>query len=486
MKKTVFTILISIVICFTSTVFYGCANKTFTVTFMPNAQDAYLYSGEAVQTVEDAKKLQPPVFVREGYNFIGWSRSLTDIKSDQKVYANWAKYNFTVTFNLNGGELKEGDLVQQVDSGISIKPPLAKRVGYTLFWDKDIASITENCQINAMWVANEYKIHLLDDDLVTPLFSPVNVTFNSVIEELPSVEQIKNIDGKEYRFSGWVDKEGQGVPNSFTYKFEGDYTLYASWVEKDYYLLSFDLDGGIVSSYPTYYDSSVGLTITNTPKKEGYNFIGWSVDGSSGLVSEVDIPAGSNKDFTFKANWVAKEFTINYLFDGLADKKITFNQCVGQLAQPQRQGYVFDGWYYGDLLISEDYVWKEDTSSDTVTLVPQFKRVYTITFTTTAIVNDKAVETAIITGDDVTKINLTVIEGQRLNELVEWLTFPVVQPIMAGEYYYSLEWVYLDSTGKYYKINLDTPINEKNFPHSIESGAILLRPRCYSKWSGYL
>lgn len=220
--------------------------------------------------------------------------------------------------------------------------------------------------------------------------------------------------------------------------------------------------------------------------REGYNFIGWSVDGSSGLVSEVDIPAGSNKDFTFKAKWVAKEFTINYLFDGLADKKITFNQCVGQLAQPQRQGYVFDGWYYGDLLISEDYVWKEDTSSDTVTLVPQFKRVYTITFTTTAIVNDKAVETAIITGDDVTKINLTVIEGQRLNELVEWLTFPVVQPIMAGEYYYSLEWVYLDSTGKYYKINLDTPINEKNFPHSIESGAILLRPRCYSKWSGYL
>ena len=76
------------------TVFCGalgcdCTSKqTFTVRFV-GGEGAVLVSGKTVQTVEDARDIQPPVFEKQGYVFNGWSVILRDIKEDTTVEALW-------------------------------------------------------------------------------------------------------------------------------------------------------------------------------------------------------------------------------------------------------------------------------------------------------------------------------------------------------------------------------------------------------------
>ena len=67
------------------------------------------------------------------------------------MLAQWSKNNYVVTFDLNGGELVEGDVKQEVEEGMSASAPEVKNGRMALEWDKDFSNITEDIKVTAQW-----------------------------------------------------------------------------------------------------------------------------------------------------------------------------------------------------------------------------------------------------------------------------------------------------------------------------------------------
>lgn len=57
----------------------------------------------------------------------------------------------TVVFNLNGGTLVSGELVQEVKNGGSAVPPVAENGRMSLSWDKSFTDVKEDITVNAVW-----------------------------------------------------------------------------------------------------------------------------------------------------------------------------------------------------------------------------------------------------------------------------------------------------------------------------------------------
>jgi len=62
---------------------------------------------------------------------------------------------FTVTFDLNGGELISGDAVQYVEAGEAAVAPEVEKERHTLSWDKAFTNITEDLTVTAQWEKRE-------------------------------------------------------------------------------------------------------------------------------------------------------------------------------------------------------------------------------------------------------------------------------------------------------------------------------------------
>ena len=58
---------------------------------------------------------------------------------------------YTVTFNLNGGELVSGELVQTVEEGTAAVAPEAVMADMALRWDKDFHAVTQDMTVSACW-----------------------------------------------------------------------------------------------------------------------------------------------------------------------------------------------------------------------------------------------------------------------------------------------------------------------------------------------
>ena len=127
----------------------------------------------------------------------------------------------------------------------------------------------------------------------------------------------KKVGDVEYTFSGWYtnDKlEGDAVNFSNGYALhEGTTTFYAKYTAG--YQVKYELDGGSWgNSDSTQYTADEGSTqvVKAEPHKDGYEFIGWTVDGLSGTTT-----LESGQTFTmpgnevkFTANWRANEVTV--------------------------------------------------------------------------------------------------------------------------------------------------------------------------------
>ena len=121
-------------------------------------------------------------------------------------------------------------------------------------------------------------------------------------------------------------------------------TLYAKW-DVNSYTITFDSDGGSEVASVTY-KFGEKITAPANPTKKGYGFDAWYV-GTTKFIFDT-MPA---ENVNLKANWNIGKFQIS--FDskgGTAVEAISANygEAVTAPANPNKTGYIFDGWYLGD------------------------------------------------------------------------------------------------------------------------------------------
>ncbi|MBR2448489.1 MAG: InlB B-repeat-containing protein [Clostridia bacterium] len=539
MKKRFITLILSVVLCFTALYgFAGCtATGPFTVTFEPCREGAilareyhenriedrenifeieYVDDGKVYeedwerpvkwvkQTVNNASEIIEPIFLHESAWHDGWSKSIRRLTSSTKVGATWDEHAFTVTFEPGAYDATlvsghENRLRQEVLSPLNIKYPEWTRVGYTMdeawSWSKySTSDINGNCTLTPEWRANTYTISFVDEieeNVYEEICESKQVTYGKPIGEMP----VPVKDGET--FGAWkVQGEHTFIFGDKVYDYTQNLTLQAVWVGSDVGLIEYEDVGGAYSGNVTYkYGQETPLT---TPQKTGYTFVGWSGtgigDGVNDKVLTYTIPADTlDAKLKFKAHWTAKEYTVHFNAGSGAtletdSKQVLFGNELGDLPVPQKDGYEFAGWFYNNVTVNEQTVW--DIDSNSVELVAQYVRIYTIYYELKCLVRGTQVTCKFDNSVNLESFGL-VKESDYLYKLENVKEgsllppFPSVKTENSDEYGFS-SWKFgKTDTKKGVTVSAGTMINESNFKGTYETGIIKLTVHCYSFWTPF-
>ncbi len=326
-----------------------------------------------------------PILGRTGYTFLGWTGTdLTEptqvvtipagSTGDRSYTANWSIINYTITYNLNGGEWPEGqihpDTYTYETPTFTIGTPTI--TGYRfLEWSGDNPTIrqhsTGNRAYSASWAVIGYTIHFnanggegsMRDQTVV-----YDYTFNLTANAFTRTD---------YVFAGWNTKadgtgtaytDGQSVSN-LTTTHNDTINLYAQWTTA--YTIHFDANGGIgnggmdtmpdLHSMPdlhTVYGSEVIIPHQNFIRT-GYTFSGWNTkaDGTGTAYtsgqSVSNLTTTPNDTVNLYAQWTPITYTVsfnaNYGEGTMSYMDFTYDEAQNLTANAfTRTGYIFDGW----------------------------------------------------------------------------------------------------------------------------------------------
>ena len=170
---------------------------------------------------------------------------------------------------------------------------------------------------------------------------PIQYTVESEAFQLPTPVRTG------YIFLGWT---GEGItepqeiieiPQGST----GDRTYTANWQVIEYTITLLEMDGAGTSEALVY---TVEQPVTlPTPTREGYAFLGWTVNSDMAPQLTVVLPQGSIGNRTYTANWELTGYTITMdLSGGSGETALLYTVIDDEFAlpTPTRNGYEFVGW----------------------------------------------------------------------------------------------------------------------------------------------
>lgn len=171
---------------------------TYTVNF-------YDWDGTIIetQTVTKGENATAPSVspTREGYDFVGWDKTLTNILTDTDVYAEFGKKECTVIFvDWQNQMLK----VQKFAYGDPLATPDVENIeGYSFTgWDKIIEGnsiVTQDMVVSAVYEANEYTVKFYDFDNNVIDTQILKYGENAIVPDEPEKDNCN--------FAGWFNPE---------------------------------------------------------------------------------------------------------------------------------------------------------------------------------------------------------------------------------------------------------------------------------------
>lgn len=120
------------------------------------------------------------------------------------------------------------------------------------------------------------------------------------------------------------------------------------------YSITFNTMGGSILESITI-ERGKTLESIEEPVKEGYLFVTWLKDGV-----EYDFDKPITKDIELTASWIEKPelpeyYTVTFMTENHTEKlTVNENEKVKELTPPEKEGYIFIGWYSGDELYDFD------------------------------------------------------------------------------------------------------------------------------------
>ena len=314
-----------------------------------------------IQYTVESEAFQLPTPVRTGYIFLGWTgEGITEPQKtmeipqgstgDRTYTANWQVIEYTIITLLEGGNAGSSQVYfYTVEQTVTLPTPT--RTGYTfLGWTGEgITTPQPNVTIPKgstgdktyieNWKLTEYNITM---DL-NGGSGQEKVVYTMTDEDFELPTPTRN----GYEFVGWT---GEGIttpqtsvkiPKGST----GNKAYTANWQVIEY-TITLDTNGGPVVS-PIKYTVEDLFTLPYI-LRPGYEFAGWTLDGSGMLpFTPLIIYPGTTGDLHYKAEWRLAEYTITMDLDGGSGQEkvvYTITDEEFELPTPTRNGYEFVGW----------------------------------------------------------------------------------------------------------------------------------------------
>ncbi|WP_025116895.1 InlB B-repeat-containing protein [Lysinibacillus fusiformis] len=285
--------------------------QTYTVSF--NTNGGNLVSDQSVAHGEKASE-PTPAPTKVGYTFGGWYKDAGNteiydfnsvITEATTIYAKWEPLNYTVSFEVDGGNLVPDQSVAHGEKA-SEPTPAPTKVGYTFGgWYKDASYtetydftsvITENPTIYAKWKPLNYTVSFEVDGGNLVLDQSV-AHGEKASEPTPAPTKVG------YTFGGWYKDASYTETYDFTSVITENTTIYAKWNGLTY-IVSFNTDGGSTVSNQSVAHGEKTNEPTPAPTKAGYTFGGWYT--SNTLEKLFDFESSSiTRNTIIYAKWVS-------------------------------------------------------------------------------------------------------------------------------------------------------------------------------------
>lgn len=308
----------------------------------------------------------PTLSGRTGYTGSHWSSSIGNTPSvmpdaDITVTAQWTPVDTIAYFHPQGGVFTDTGgtdwrgFAPKYDSTLTF--PTVRRDGYTFTgWSLNNAICpgstypikdTSTKYFYATWSPNTYEISFDANGGNLPTGTTTKqVLFNTAVGALPTPTRAG------YDFAGWFTalQNGSQVLANTVYQTAGNLKLYAIWSPKTY-TITFNTEGGTMpSGAANKITVNYGSTYPKlpTPTRTGYEFLGWRLKTNAYIKTGGTVGVTSNE--TAYATWKAKTYKVSFnanggtISNGVTDKIATFGQQYGELPQPTRDNYIFNGW----------------------------------------------------------------------------------------------------------------------------------------------
>ena len=333
------------------------ADKLYTVTMDTAGGDPI----RPIQYTVESEAFQLPTPVRTGYIFLGWTgEGITEPQKtieipqgstgDRTYTANWQVIEYTIITLLEGGNAGSSQVYfYTVEQTVTLPTPT--RTGYTfLGWTGEgITTPQPNVTIPKgstgdktyieNWKLTEYNITM---DL-NGGSGQEKVVYTMTDEDFELPTPTRN----GYEFVGWTGEDittpqtSVIIPKGST----GNKAYTANWQVIEY-TITLDTNGGPVVS-PIKYTVEDLFTLPYI-LRPGYEFAGWTLDGSGMLpFTPLIIYPGTTGDLHYKAEWRLAEYTITMDLDGGSGQEkvvYTITDEEFELPTPTRNGYEFVGW----------------------------------------------------------------------------------------------------------------------------------------------
>ena len=198
--------------------------------------------------------------------------------------------------------------------------------------------------------------------LLTSCKTSYNVTFVSTEESVTaSVDSTSDLyiptapDG--YQFVGWYLDSEFKTPVLSVRDIKGDVTLYARFIERGEYAVTFVWGNGDAN---TTVITDGTLIMPSDPEREQYSFLGWYTDEELTTSYEPTAPIASN--LVLFAGWSYNPSPVVTFVYGIDSERITYKVDWGfelkDYEPPVYDGYSFGGWYHNRALtapVASDY-----------------------------------------------------------------------------------------------------------------------------------
>ncbi len=337
--------------------------KTYTAVWTPNANTEYKVEFWSMDTAGDYK-------LKETQTYTGTSDSIITIAVaapyNYSINADLSTYDdgvtikpdgttvvtvyfeldeFVITFVGNEGTVNgETEVSSELRYGAQVAVPAAEREGYTFKGWFDAAEGGNALDVNltavetvtyyAQWEINQYTITF---DTVGGTEIPAKTQNYGTAVEAPAAPKKLG-----HTFAGW----DVAVPATMPAE---DMTITAQWTVNSYDAIFNAGEGEFEGEYnvTTVEGIVFGEEITAptpNPKREGYDFLGWSTDGTT-VLTPVGIMDDEGKEFL--AVWEINQYTITFAETGdtvIAPITQDYATAVTAPADPVKEGYTFAGW----------------------------------------------------------------------------------------------------------------------------------------------